>query len=288
MRARLPVLLLAIASLAGCCASAEMKQNATATIDALDSAVSDHEKAVTDAIAALGQNYVDAVRQRCEADWRAKIHEQRARVLTEVAAKKGYWRKRITADLEEALGPTLDQLKSQLDTEKTRNQSDATLSRDREYRLAAQLASTLAIANQQADKLSEAAESELDAVQVTLLQGLDPSQPLPEGSLPTVDVRALLGSSDLADTKKYAEAVHAGMNELRRFVTMDSALTLSLKGLLGDSLGAKLGGLLTDKASKIVDTYSTSLASKVTAWASDVSTKLTAKDKDLEAARTKK
>ena len=272
MKAILFALAATSAVFGGCCASAEMKANAKNVIGAMRELTASREASYADSMSETSRQVMTALQRQCVAEWRSAVLERRLNVIDAIAKKKDYWRKRVAADLEHALDPALENLRQREADERTRNAADPTLSRDRQYLLAAQLASTLAIGQQQAEKLAAEAERQLDNLQADLLKELDPGRSPPAEWLPAdtpAEVRTAVDQLRSPQQNTYLTAMGRGFDELVRFVDAASALTLFAQGLLGDNLGAKITAALQTKGDYLLSGFH----DKVADWASKLDAK---------------
>lgn len=283
--------LLLLLALGGCGASNEMRNNARAIVAQMRLSVPQHEDAMKASMAGVCRTVFDQVNLRLQSEARATASQLRVQVYQAVAAKRAEIRLAIESRLEEALDPLLARLKGELDAERQKNAADATLSRDRELTLATQLATTLAIAQQEAGALAAEASKRLDDVQASLLKSIDEEAAARQPRFDAAEQANKLLESWEGETKTestYLKAMSDGFDELKRFVDEQSALTLTLQGLVGDKLGSRLGSLLADRANQLIGDTSGRLKEWLDERGAKIQTDVTAKAQEaLEASKRK-
>jgi len=242
------VLLLAVACSGGGCISTKTKLAAANNVTELQSQIEKQESAQQGAVEALVRRTLELQREGLRYRWSGKKLDLQVQIYQRCDDRLNELRKELADQVNKALEPVEKRLNDEINAELPRGAAGT----ERANALRLQLASTLALVQQETSKNEMEIENEVKEARAGLLKQLDDAfKEVPaniDAPVSDADVSAVLGDY----RKKSAEfrtSLKEATDSLREFVTVDEPWKLVLKGLVGDSLF----GMIEPKLSQVFD-----------------------------------
>jgi len=235
-----PIALLSLGPLSGCCTSAESRNAAQGVVEELARTARDRERTHETLLRQVLVDYWTRVRDEATAKWSARKAELKLDVTERTLAKQAELSNYVRTEMNQALGPRIQQTSAALDDAKARLAAGAG-GEDKKNELALQLAATMSFSQKAVFDLDAEVTTALATVRKDMLALIDSEMATVPGTWDPagqaeVLVQELHGKTD----SEYLKAVDKGAAELTRFIHLQSAPALLLKGLLGDDLGGSL------------------------------------------------
>jgi hypothetical protein len=271
------MLMLAALAFASCRSPA--RDQAILVIDELKTASHAHEDEVRNALEELCKRTLEQTHGKLDAERKLQWAVLRADVNAKVSQKQIELRAKAIAELDKTLEPILDRTQQQLESEKQQVRNKVVPSREREFELASQLSSTLAVAMREAENLKQFIDEELEKTRRSQLDAIDKDEQA-GADLFDAEKEAKAVFTAWSQTNPYQDGMDRALTELRRYASTDDAISLYLQGLVGKGFGKELGDLLQKKAADLSD----KVTSKVKGAVDKARASL---DKSLNSATTK-
>jgi|GEM_PF-5618850 len=263
MRTRTCALLpLLIALATGCGLFRPDPAAAINVVSEMDRAVQRREERSRETLALLSAKWIAATESSLQASWRHRLSELKLEVWQQTDDKRRALAAFVSKRLEDALKGELERMHRELQA--ARN-DPSPQRREREYQLAANLSATLASMEYEAGKLRLEADDQLRAVRKSALESIDQRidrPPVGEVDLTAASAAITAGVGPQSD---YAQGMARGAQELRAFLTSDTAFGHLLRGLLGDELGAMAATQLQTR----INAKATDALSRMDVWVAD-------------------
>jgi hypothetical protein len=234
------LLIASVATFASSCTPYAARQAAQTVVEELQLAVVNRERAHEDFLRKVLVQHFAHLRGEAEAKWYRSRAELKLLVVEKVAAKEAEFATYTRSEIDQALGSRVEAMSKELDDAK--QEFAAGLGgEDKKNELALQLAATMAHAQKAVADLDNETKNALASVRTAILAEIDAGMATVPGDW---DASALAEAS-LAELKSQTDmefllAFDKGANELIRFIHLEAAPSLVLKGLVGDTLGSKV------------------------------------------------
>lgn len=232
--------LLSLLLAVSCGVPATTRQAATTVVDELARAVRAREDAYEQLLRRVLTECYQHVLAELNAKWALQRAELRLQVTDKIYVKRTELLVQIRSEMTQALGARVEQMSQALEAAKA-DVAAGKGGEDKRNELALQLAATLAHIQKTVGELDEKVEEQLAAVMKETLAKVDlemATNPVAFDSAAQVE----LAMKDLRQRTdaNFLMAYDQGATELKRYIAMDSAPALVLKGLFGEAIGDKL------------------------------------------------
>lgn len=253
----------------GCCAPTSARQAAAAVVDELARAVRSREQAYEQLLRRVLIEHFQHVRSDLDAKWALRRSELKVQIADRVLAKREELTAYTRSEMDQAIGARLEQMSKALEEAKA-DAGKGPGSEDKKTALALQFAATLAFTNKTVFELDEKVAEKLAAVRSETMARVDQDMAVnPVAFDPEAQVEVVLKDLRSRADTDYLLAFDQGATELKRFIQLDSAPALVLKGLFGDAVGDKMFASLQTFANKKLDDLAKQADAKVTAILAD-------------------
>lgn len=236
---------LLIVQLTGCMSS-KTKLKASNTVGELQTQLEKQDEAQQKAVESLVRQTLDLQRASLRSLWNLRKQEVKTELYARSEARLTELRKLLADEINKSLAPVEKRLSDEINAESSRGAAGV----EKANSLRLQLASTLALVQQEAAKNEMEIEQRMVKERTQLLQSVDQEFKSPPGNIEAAVTDAEMETL-LADyrkqTKEYRIKLKETTDGLKDFVTVAEPWQLFLKGLLGDSLYSAISPKLNEK-----------------------------------------
>lgn len=249
------------------------RDSARAVTEALQKNTVERETRTLAILNKLIEGRMNSVRDRLRAEFERSVAAMRVKVHEKIEAKRVELATRVKTDIETAIDPVLQQMNADLQSAKQVQGEGAP--RLREYTLAAQQASTIAVAQSATFDILEDVDKRLAALRTELDQSIT-SLAAQADVVPAFDDQVSKLEEQLkTQSKEYVDEINAAHEQLRRYFDTADAPGLIFSGL-AKGIGWNLDGL-GEKADQLLEKGRNSLSAWVTKTAGDLESSLSSK-----------
>jgi hypothetical protein len=272
MRRPLCIAVCGVALLLGGCGTEAVRQQARSVVDQVERAVGQREDAAERLLAAQTAAYFEQVQARLDAEWALALAQLRVEIHERCLRKDEELRGFVVGELERALDPVLQQINQDLNAEQAAAAAGGG-NREREYLLAAQLSTTLALAQKEGLGLQKTVAEGIATVRREALQQLD-ALAAPARIEVGAAATAVLAEWKAGHGDAYREGIAKAAESLRGYIALQHPLQLFLDGLLPRDLGQALLDRIKSRAEQLLTAGKERIAAATSSLRTNLETRI--------------